>query len=143
MPRRMSVYRCAGSNVCLPYNGEGGKPAKKPRGNTAVFVSHLPESTTVSQLSETGQLDAGLLQVDDERLALEVAVLVAVQFDLGFAGRLEDAAGEPKIKLYRDENGHFKGEALIVYLQEARDQLEPPNRRPISCCCCCCPIGRP
>jgi hypothetical protein len=33
------------------------------------------------------------LQVDDERLALEVAVLVAVQFDLGFAGRVfEDQA---------------------------------------------------
>lgn len=77
-------------------NGEGGKPAKKPRGNTAVFVSHLPESTTVSQLSETFS-KAGLI--------------------------LEDAAGEPKIKLYRDENGHFKGEALIVYLQEASVEL--------------------
>ena len=76
--------------------GEGGKPAKKPRGNTAVFVSHLPESTTVSQLSETFS-KAGLI--------------------------LEDAAGEPKIKLYRDENGHFKGEALIVYLQEASVEL--------------------
>lgn len=76
--------------------GEGGKPAKKPRGNTAVFVSHLPESTTVSQLSETFS-KAGLI--------------------------LEDAAGEPKIKLYRDENGHFKGEALVVYLQEASVEL--------------------
>lgn len=76
--------------------GEGGKPAKKPRGNTAVFVSHLPESTTVSQLSETFS-KAGLI--------------------------LEDAAGEPKIKLYCDENGHFKGEALIVYLQEASVEL--------------------
>ncbi|GAA5871612.1 hypothetical protein JCM3774_006311 [Rhodotorula dairenensis] len=77
-------------------DGAAGKPAKKPRGNTAVFVSRLPESTTVSQLSETFS-KAGLI--------------------------LEDAAGEPKIKLYRDENGKFKGEALIVYLQEASVEL--------------------
>ncbi|POY75486.1 hypothetical protein BMF94_1388 [Rhodotorula taiwanensis] len=76
-------------------NGNG-KPAKKPRGNTAVFVSHLPKSTTVSQLSETFS-KAGLI--------------------------LEDTEGEPKIKLYRDDRGDFKGEALIVYLQEASVQL--------------------
>lgn len=76
--------------------GAEGKPAKKPRGNTAVFVSHLPESTTVSQLFETFS-KAGLI--------------------------LEDAAGEPKIKLYRDQSGKFKGEALIVYLQEASVEL--------------------
>lgn len=36
------------------------------------------------------------------------------------------------------------GSRLRVRHSESRsDQLEPPNRRPISCCCCCCPIGRP
>ncbi|GAA5985486.1 hypothetical protein JCM10908_006993 [Rhodotorula pacifica] len=77
-------------------DGADSKPAKKPRGNTAVFVSQLPASTTVTQLSETFS-KAGLI--------------------------LEDVSGEPKIKLYRDENGRFKGEALIVYLQEASVEL--------------------
>lgn len=77
-------------------DGADGKPAKKPRGNTAVFVSNLPASTTVDQLSETFS-KAGLI--------------------------LEDVSGEPKIKMYRDENGRFKGEALVVYLQEASVEL--------------------
>ncbi|GAA6034716.1 hypothetical protein JCM8097_001135 [Rhodosporidiobolus ruineniae] len=71
--------------------------AKKPaRGNTAVFVSHLPESTTVAQLVSTFS-KAGLI--------------------------LEDVNGDPKVKLYRDDQGRFKGEALIVYLQEASVEL--------------------
>jgi hypothetical protein len=31
---------------------------------------------------------------------------------------LQDAEGQPRIKLYTDENGKFKGEALVVFLQE-------------------------
>ncbi|GAA6048696.1 hypothetical protein JCM3770_002026 [Rhodotorula araucariae] len=73
-------------------DGDGNGKNKKARGNTAVFVSSLPESTTVSQLVETFS-KAGLI--------------------------LEDVSGEPKVKLYKDADGRFKGEALIVYLQEA------------------------
>ena len=36
---------------------------------------------------------------------------------------LEDAEGEPKIKLYKDEKGRFKGEALVVYLKEESVEL--------------------
>lgn len=74
----------------------GDKPAKKPRANTAVFVSKLPDSTTVDQLVSTFS-KAGLI--------------------------LEDVNGDPKVKLYKDDAGRFKGEALIVYLQEASVEL--------------------
>ncbi|GAA5908516.1 hypothetical protein JCM8208_002652 [Rhodotorula glutinis] len=73
-------------------DGADGKNNKKARGNTAIFISSLPRSTTASQLVDTFS-KAGLI--------------------------LEDVNGEPKVKLYKDEHGTFKGEALIVYLQEA------------------------
>ncbi|GAA5982882.1 hypothetical protein JCM11641_002616 [Rhodosporidiobolus odoratus] len=76
-------------------NGDNSKN-KKPRANTAVFVSHLPPSTTVKQLVSTFS-KAGLI--------------------------LEDVNGDPKVKLYRGEDGRFKGEALVVYLQEASVEL--------------------
>lgn len=76
--------------------GDGKNNHKKARGNTAVFVSSLPQSTTASQLVETFS-KAGLI--------------------------LEDVNGEPKVKLYKDADGRFKGEALIVYLQEASVEL--------------------
>ncbi|GAA6017775.1 hypothetical protein JCM10207_000496 [Rhodosporidiobolus poonsookiae] len=76
-------------------NGDNSKN-KKARANTAVFVSNLPESTTVSQLVDTFS-KAGLI--------------------------LEDVSGNHKVKLYKDEQGRFKGEALIVYLQEASVEL--------------------
>lgn len=31
---------------------------------------------------------------------------------------LEDGEGNPKVKMYRDEQGRFKGDALVVYLME-------------------------
>ncbi|GAA5940146.1 hypothetical protein JCM1841_005963, partial [Sporobolomyces salmonicolor] len=76
----------------------GGQPAnKKPRANTAIFISHLPLSTTASALESTFS-KAGLI--------------------------LEDASGAPKIKLYRDAaTGKFKGEALVVYLEGASVDL--------------------
>ncbi|BGP20206.1 hypothetical protein JCM10213_005939 [Rhodosporidiobolus nylandii] len=76
-------------------NGDNGK-AKKQRANTAVFVSNLPETATVKQLVETFS-KAGLI--------------------------LEDVNGDPKVKLYKDADGRFKGEALVVYLQEASVEL--------------------
>lgn len=61
-----------------------------------MFVSNLPLSTTITQLASVFS-KAGLI--------------------------LEDGDGDPKIKMYKDEEGHFKGEALIVYLQEASVEL--------------------
>lgn len=36
---------------------------------------------------------------------------------------LEDVNGKPKVKLYTDVQGSFKGEALVTYLQEASVEL--------------------
>ena len=85
-------------------NPDEPKPTKKskrppkstaPR-QTAVYITSLPPSTTVQQLA-TAFLKAGLI--------------------------LEDAAGEPKVKLYYDQAGKFKGEALVVYLKEESVEL--------------------
>jgi len=68
------------------------RPPKQPVKNTAIFVSNLPESATVDMIRDTFS-KAGLI--------------------------MEDADGEPRIKLYTDpETGRFKREALIVYLVE-------------------------
>lgn len=32
---------------------------------------------------------------------------------------MEDDGGDPKIKMYADENGHFMGDALVVFFMEA------------------------
>ncbi|KAM0790370.1 hypothetical protein ACM66B_003252 [Microbotryomycetes sp. NB124-2] len=62
----------------------------------AVFVSQLPLSATTDQIKQVFS-KAGLI--------------------------MEDADGEPRIKLYKDDKGLFKGEALVVYLQEASVEL--------------------
>jgi len=59
--------------------------------NTAIYVSHLPHDTTVSELQETFT-KFGLIEIDDN--------------------------DDPKIKLYANEQGRFSGEALIVYFKE-------------------------
>ncbi|KAJ9116667.1 hypothetical protein QFC20_000601 [Naganishia adeliensis] len=62
----------------------------KPRPVTDVYVSNLPPRTTVDLLAQIfGR--AGLLMTDDE--------------------------GNPKIKLYTDEAGTFKGDALVSYFK--------------------------
>jgi HIV Tat-specific factor 1 len=72
------------------------RPAKSAPRNTAVFISHLPASTTPSLLASVFS-KAGLI--------------------------LEDANGDARIKLYKDEHGNFKGEALVVYLKEESVEL--------------------
>lgn len=58
---------------------------------TAIYIESLPMSTTTEQLASCFS-KAGLI--------------------------LEDSNGEPRIKLYLDKEGKFKGEALIVFLKE-------------------------
>ncbi|KAH8918970.1 hypothetical protein BT69DRAFT_1285235 [Atractiella rhizophila] len=65
--------------------------AAPPPRQTAVFVSNLPSYTTVELLHRTF-LKGGVI--------------------------LESSDGEPKIKMYYDSEGRFKGEALVVYLRE-------------------------
>ncbi|WVQ81459.1 hypothetical protein IAT38_003583 [Cryptococcus sp. DSM 104549] len=74
-------------------------PAAAPRAapkNTAVWVTNLPPNTTPALLSSVFS-KAGVLLIDDE--------------------------GQPRIKLYYDENGKFKGEALVMYFKEGSVDL--------------------
>ncbi|KAJ5687228.1 hypothetical protein N7536_009847 [Penicillium majusculum] len=64
---------------------------KKPRVNTAVWVTKIP-------------LDAELSEIQD--LFSKYGIL-AEELD----------TGKPRIKMYTDENGNFKGEALVVYFR--------------------------
>jgi HIV Tat-specific factor 1 len=68
-----------------------GQKPKKQRVNTAVFVTSIP-------------LDA---EFDEIRDVFSKCGVIAEEID----------SGRPRIKMYMDENGKFKGEALIVYFR--------------------------
>lgn len=74
------------------------RPSKKrkappqPRQNTAVYVTGLPVDATVSEIHDLFSRKGGV---------------IAEQID----------SGEPRIKLYTDETGTFKGDALIVFFK--------------------------
>lgn len=75
------------------------KKSKRPprvQKQTSIFISHLPPSATISQISS----------------AFKVAGLI-----------LEDPNGDPRIKLYKKEDGTPKGEALVIYLKEESVEL--------------------
>ncbi|TPX65384.1 hypothetical protein SpCBS45565_g05212 [Spizellomyces sp. 'palustris'] len=66
------------------------EPKKRP--NTSVYVTGLPRDTTVDEMKEVfGKY--GILMEDL-------------------------ATGQPKIKLYKDERGNLKGDALVSYFKE-------------------------
>ncbi|KAF6841333.1 nuclear mrna splicing factor-associated [Colletotrichum plurivorum] len=83
-------------------NGNGnGRPAKKakpargppqPRQNTAVYVTGLPADATVEEVQELFSRKGGV---------------IAEEID----------SGRPRIKMYTDEKGNFKGDALIVFFK--------------------------
>ncbi|KAL0082247.1 hypothetical protein J3Q64DRAFT_1634535 [Phycomyces blakesleeanus] len=66
------------------------EPVKKP--NTSVYITHLPLDVTVDEMKQTFS-KCGLIMEDLE-------------------------TGEPKIKLYKDDKGTFKGDALVTYFKE-------------------------
>ncbi|KAG7134171.1 Splicing factor U2AF-associated protein 2 like [Verticillium longisporum] len=74
------------------------RPAKKqkappaPRQNTAVYVTGLPRDATVDEVHELFSRKAGV---------------VAEEID----------SGRPRIKVYTDEDGGFKGDALVVFFK--------------------------
>ncbi|PWY83083.1 hypothetical protein BO94DRAFT_519621 [Aspergillus sclerotioniger CBS 115572] len=70
--------------------GNGQKP-KKQRVNTAIFVTSIP-------------LDA---EFDEIRDVFSKCGVIAEEID----------SGRPRIKMYTDDNGKFKGEALVVYFR--------------------------
>lgn len=81
-------------------NGKAGpsKPANPPSApkRTAVWVTNLPPDTTLDKLSSVFS-KAGVLLIGDD--------------------------GEPRIKMYYDDNGKFKGEALVMYFKEGSVDL--------------------
>ncbi|RXG47949.1 hypothetical protein VDGE_04370 [Verticillium dahliae] len=74
------------------------RPAKKPkappapRQNTAVYVTGLPRDATADEVHELFSRKAGV---------------VAEEID----------SGRPRIKMYTDEQGGFKGDALVVFFK--------------------------
>ncbi|TLD23244.1 hypothetical protein PspLS_07552 [Pyricularia sp. CBS 133598] len=70
---------------------EGGK-AKRPRQNTAVYVTGLPLDVTVEEIAELFSRKCGVI-----------------------AENIDDSS--PRIKLYTDGGGNFKGDALVVFFK--------------------------
>ncbi|RDA96056.1 hypothetical protein CP533_5828 [Ophiocordyceps camponoti-saundersi (nom. inval.)] len=68
------------------------KAPAKPKQNTAVYVTGLPYDATISEIHDLFSRKGGL---------------VAEEID----------SKAPRIKLYKDESGNFKGDALVVFFK--------------------------
>ncbi|OXH30985.1 HIV Tat-specific factor 1 [Cryptococcus neoformans] len=81
-----------------PATADTSRPAPAPSApkKTGVWVTNLPPNTTVQKLADVFS-KAGVLHIDDE--------------------------GNPRIKMYYDEEGNFKGEAWVVYFKEGSVDL--------------------
>ncbi|KAL9604459.1 MAG: hypothetical protein Q9219_000424 [cf. Caloplaca sp. 3 TL-2023] len=74
-------------------NSKKSKPANEPkeRKNTAVYVTNLPVDVSVQEVSDVFSR-CGVIAEEIDR-------------------------GKPRIKLYTDDDGNFKGDALILYFR--------------------------
>ncbi|KAH8675844.1 hypothetical protein BX600DRAFT_546586 [Xylariales sp. PMI_506] len=85
-------------------DGAAGSRAKKqkhppqPRQNTAIYVTGLPLDATVDEVQEVFSRKCGV---------------IAEEID----------SGRPRIKLYTDSDGHFKGDALVVFFKPQSVQM--------------------
>ncbi|KAF4581107.1 RNA recognition motif family protein [Ophiocordyceps camponoti-floridani] len=68
------------------------KPPPKPKQNTAVYVTGLPLDATISEIHDLFSRKGGLIAEEIDSKA-------------------------PRIKLYKDESGAFKGDALVVFFK--------------------------
>jgi HIV Tat-specific factor 1 len=68
------------------------KPPLPPKQNTAAYVTGLPRDVTVEEVAEVFSRKCGV---------------IAEEID----------SGKPRIKLYTDASGEFKGDALIVFFK--------------------------
>ena len=88
----------------IQESGRIMKPAKKqkvagpPRQNTAVYVTGLPQDVTVEEVAEVFSKKCGV---------------IAEEID----------SGRPRIKLYTNEDGTFKGDALVVFFKAPSVQM--------------------
>lgn len=81
----------------------------RERKNTAVYITNLPFDT----------------DIDEVRAVFSRCGVIAEEID----------SGKPRVKLYTDEQGHFKGDALIVYFRAesvdlATQMLDDTDFRP-------------
>ncbi|RMD43699.1 hypothetical protein DV735_g1421, partial [Chaetothyriales sp. CBS 134920] len=76
---------------------EGNQKPKKPRTNTAVYVTSIPLDATRSEIQSV----------------FSKCGMIAEEID----------SGQPRIKMYEDEKGEFKGDALVVYFRPESVQL--------------------
>ncbi|PFH59016.1 hypothetical protein XA68_12921 [Ophiocordyceps unilateralis] len=68
------------------------KPPPKPKQNTAVYVTGLPRDATIPEIHDLFSRKGGLIAEEIDSKA-------------------------PRIKLYKDESGSFKGDALVVFFK--------------------------
>ncbi len=71
---------------------QAAKPPPQPKQNTAIYVTGLPLDVTVEEVAELFSRKCGV---------------IAEEID----------SGRPRIKLYTDADGSFKGDALIVFFK--------------------------
>lgn len=70
---------------------ENAQKPKKQRVNTAVYVTSLPLDATLEEIQSV----------------FSKCGVIAEEID----------SGRPRIKMYQDEQGNFKGEALVIYFR--------------------------
>ncbi|UNI21099.1 hypothetical protein JDV02_007118 [Purpureocillium takamizusanense] len=80
------------SRSAPPAKKSKGKAPPKPKENTAVYVTGLPADATVDEIHELFSRKCGI---------------IAEEID----------SGAPRIKLYTDDAGNFKGDALVVFFK--------------------------
>ncbi|KAK0658927.1 putative splicing factor U2AF-associated protein 2 [Cercophora samala] len=84
------------ANNQVPKNNNNNKkkqrPPPQPKQNTAVYVTNLPPDATVEEVAELFSRKCGV---------------IAEEID----------SGRPRIKMYTDGEGKFKGDALVVFFK--------------------------
>ncbi|KAL2022715.1 hypothetical protein VTK56DRAFT_4796 [Thermocarpiscus australiensis] len=75
-----------------PRRQQGNRGPPQPKQNTAVYVTGLPLDATVDEVAELFSRKCGV---------------IAEEID----------SGRPRIKMYTDADGNFKGDALIVFFK--------------------------
>jgi len=92
--------------VKLPAQRTAAKPAKA---NTAIYVTGLPKDTTVDELHEFFSKFGVIAE------SPEIKGIKQVTYDEE-GDPVVNKIGPPRIKLYKNDDGSPKGDALIVFL---------------------------
>ncbi|EFX02483.1 nuclear mRNA splicing factor-associated protein [Grosmannia clavigera kw1407] len=90
--KRRNDASSSGGALGISKRARAAQTAPKPRQNTAVYVTGLPSDATVDEVAELFSRKCGV---------------IAEEID----------SGRPRIKLYTDADGQFKGDALVVFFK--------------------------